>query len=107
MELSLQGRVALVAGSSRGIGKGIAAELLAEGCRVCITGRDAVSLDATATEFQDSYGTDRVHKLQVDLTSEGAAKSAIDAVVGRWGALDCLIANIGSVGNLRRQEKIF
>ncbi len=96
MELSLQGRVALVAGSSRGIGKGIAAELLAEGCNVCLTGRDAAVLNATTAEFQNSYGVDRVLAVHIDLTLEGAAKRVIDATVARWGTFDFLIANIGS-----------
>jgi len=96
MDLSLQNRVALVAGSSRGIGKGIAAELLGEGCKVCITGRDAASLGSATAEFQSSYGADQVLDLQIDLTDESAAKRAADAVVARWGALDILVANIGS-----------
>ena len=44
MELGLKGKVALVTGSSRGIGRGVALALAAEGCDVMLTGRDAAAL---------------------------------------------------------------
>ena len=48
MELGLKGKVALVTGSSRGIGRGVALALAAEGCDVMLTGRDAAALDEVA-----------------------------------------------------------
>lgn len=96
MNLSLQDRVALVAGSSRGIGRAIAAELLAEGCRVCLTGRDEASLGKTYGELVSEFGEERVLKFRADFTGLGTAQQAIDAILARWGSLDVLVANVGS-----------
>jgi hypothetical protein len=63
LELNLTGRVAFVAGSSRGIGKAIAAGFLAEGCRTVISGRDAQALEATRAEWA-AYG-DRVGSVHI------------------------------------------
>jgi 3-oxoacyl-[acyl-carrier protein] reductase len=96
MDLSLKNRVALVAGSSRGIGRAIAAELLAEGCKVCVSGRDAASLDSTCAEFEKQFGADHVLKLSADFTDPAAAKQAVAQIAERWGALHVLVANLGS-----------
>ena len=67
MDLQLTDSVAFVAGSSRGIGRAIAAVLLREGCRVCITGRDQASLDAASQQLGAQYG-DKVFAIPGDLT---------------------------------------
>ena len=52
MELGLKGKVALVTGSSRGIGRGTALALAAEGCDVMLTGRDGKALEEVAAEIR-------------------------------------------------------
>jgi 3-oxoacyl-[acyl-carrier protein] reductase len=95
MDLGLKDRVAFVAGSSRGVGRGIASVLLDEGARVVLTGRDPASLDATAAEL--SVGrTERVLAIAIDLTRPDAAEAAHRQVTEHWGALDILVCNIGS-----------
>jgi len=96
MDLQLKNQVAFLAGSSRGLGKAIAAALLREGCRVCITGRGAASLDLAAEEMAKSFGKENILKLPGDFTDGKIIAGALDNVVKAWGSLDILIANIGS-----------
>ena len=96
MDLQLNGKVALVAGSSRGIGRAIAAALLREGCRVCITGRDDASLHLAGEEMAKSFGEEYILKLSGDLTDSKIIAGALGSVVKVCGSLDILIANVGS-----------
>jgi 3-oxoacyl-[acyl-carrier protein] reductase len=93
---SLQNRVALVAGSSRGIGKAIAAAFLREGCRVCITGRTAAPLSDTLKELQSEFGDECVISFCGDLTDSGTVGQALRAAGERWHRLDIAVANLGS-----------
>jgi 3-oxoacyl-[acyl-carrier protein] reductase len=95
MDLQLTNRVALVAGSSRGIGKAIASALLREGCRVCITGRDSAALDAASQELRASSG-DRVLAIAGDLTDKSVIDAALNSVQEKWAPPDILVANLGS-----------
>ena len=95
MDLQLNDRVAFVAGSSRGIGRAIAATLLSEGCRVCITGRDRVALDDATQQLRAEFG-DKVLGTPGDLTDKSDIDEALAAVHRTWGALDILVANVGS-----------
>jgi 3-oxoacyl-[acyl-carrier protein] reductase len=96
MDLQLRDKVALVAGSSRGIGRAIAEALLRESCRVCITGRDEASLRATGEAIVKEFGPDGVHSRRGDLTSRDVIEETLRAVVERWGRLDILVANLGT-----------
>jgi 3-oxoacyl-[acyl-carrier protein] reductase len=96
MDLGLDGKVALVAGSSRGIGKEIARGFLKEGCRTVLTARDPEPLAATAEEMAGSFGGERVLGLTGDLTEEREVERVLDEVHRRWGGIDCLVSNIGS-----------
>jgi 3-oxoacyl-[acyl-carrier protein] reductase len=95
MDLQLRDRVAFVAGSSRGIGKAIASALLREGCRVCLTGRERVSLDAAVEQLRDRFGG-KVHGIQGDLTQTSVIDAAYNEVDQLWGAPEILVANLGS-----------
>jgi 3-oxoacyl-[acyl-carrier protein] reductase len=93
MDLELQGKVALVTGSSRGIGLTIARTLLDEGCTVLINGRDANRL----AEVAQSIG---VASMPSNVATEGGAKALVDFAVARYGALDILVCNVGSGNSL-------
>ncbi len=95
MDFRLTDRVAFIAGSSRGIGKAIASALLREGCRVCITGRDAVALDAAREELRTMAG-DKLLCIQGDFTETSVIDGAIREVNRAWGGPDILVANLGS-----------
>lgn len=88
MDLGLQGKVALVCGASAGLGRAIAAELVAEGATVAIASRSRERIDATAAEL----GATGFVWDTADL--DGAA-GLLDAVAGALGPLDMLVLNTG------------
>ncbi len=96
MDLHLYDTVACVTGSSRGIGRAIAAALLREGARVMLTARGEQALLETAATFQSKWGADRVGTYAGDLTEGRTIQNCVNAIRTRWGRLDILVANVGS-----------
>jgi 3-oxoacyl-[acyl-carrier protein] reductase len=96
MNLSLQNCVALISGSSRGIGKAIAFAFLREGCRVCVTGRTEGSLSETLAELRSEFGDEFVLPFCGDLADPATVEQALRAAHERWNRLDVVVANIGS-----------
>ncbi|MGA7489953.1 MAG: SDR family NAD(P)-dependent oxidoreductase [Xanthobacteraceae bacterium] len=94
MELGLQGKVALVTGSSRGIGRGIALAFTDEGCDLLLTGRDAAALDEVAASIRGKGRTAAVRVL--DLREPGAAAALVEAAREEFGHLDILVNNAGT-----------
>lgn len=94
MNLELDGRVALVAGASRGIGRGIAEVLLAEGARVLLTGRDEGALADAFDALSGEHG-DRVASCVADMTVTEGINAALDACTARLGCPEILVANVG------------
>ena len=97
MDLALDGHVALVTGASRGIGKGIAAALAGEGCKLVICARGAETLEETADELR--AGGAAVRALARDVTEPDAAAHIVGAAVEAYGKLNILVNNVG--GNNR------
>ncbi|WP_212745057.1 SDR family oxidoreductase [Hydrogenophaga sp. 2FB] len=99
---SLQGRVALVTGASRGLGLSMACALAAHGATVWLNGRDGAGL-ADALERAQAAGKaagGTARALPFDVTNETAATAAVAQVVAESGRLDILINNVGQ----RRRE---
>ncbi len=94
MELGLKGKIALVTGSSRGIGRGVALALAAEGCDVMLTGRDQKALEevAAAIRKQGRRAAIAVIDLRV---ADGPAK-LIEQTKRELGGLDIVINNAGA-----------
>ncbi len=93
MDLELGGRVALVTGSSRGIGRAIAQVLAREGVRVCLSARGETQLEATRSEL--SAAGAEVTAFAADLaTAEGAQRTVAHALA-TFGRLDILVNNVG------------
>jgi gluconate 5-dehydrogenase len=90
---SLDGRIALVTGASRGLGLAMAEGLAEAGATVLLNGRNALTLDAVVSTLR-GRGLN-AEKLPFDVTDHHAAGSAIDAIIARHGRLDILIANAG------------
>jgi len=91
MDLKIKNRLALVTGSTRGIGRAIAAALVAEGARVIVNGRDATRLDSTVRMLAREG---QAHGVAADLsTAEGASKLA--GAASAIGEVDILVNNVG------------
>ncbi len=91
--MALAGRVALVTGATRGIGRAIATEFAARGARLVVTGRTTRDLDEIATVLRIA-GAD-VEGVILDVTEPGAAEAAVGAALERFGRLDILVNNAG------------
>jgi NAD(P)-dependent dehydrogenase (short-subunit alcohol dehydrogenase family) len=98
---SLHGKVAVVTGGGRGIGKALALALASEGCRVAIGDVDAASAEAAATEL----GGDTVG-LPLDVTDRPGFTAFLDEVERRLGPIDVLVNNAGimPVGPLDEED---
>src|SRR5512139_2122284 len=96
MDLDLTDRVAIVTGSSRGLGLASATVLAREGCRVALSARTAGRLAEAAAEVGAACGDPaRVLAVQADVaTAEGVA-ALMDQTVSRFGGLDILVNNVG------------
>jgi 3-oxoacyl-[acyl-carrier protein] reductase/bacilysin biosynthesis oxidoreductase BacG len=93
MDLGLGGKVALVTGGSRGIGKAIAQSLLEEGCRIAICSRDVMQLDATVAELS---GKGHIIGVPTDVTDERAAEKFVARALNEFGRIDILVNNAGT-----------
>src|SRR6516162_3694048 len=94
MEFGLKGKAALVTGSSRGIGRGIALAFAAEGCDLMLTGRDARALEDVAQSIRGKGCKVAVRAL--DLREPSTAGTLVEAVRREFGGLDILINNAGA-----------
>ncbi|WP_247730311.1 SDR family oxidoreductase [Halovivax limisalsi] len=94
MDLELEGSVALVAVSSRGLGKATARALAREGAGVVVNGRTEATIDETVAELAD-VGPGRVVGVPADLTVAEDVDRLVDETVEAFGRLDHLITNAG------------
>jgi NAD(P)-dependent dehydrogenase (short-subunit alcohol dehydrogenase family) len=96
MPVTLHSKVAIVTGGSRGIGRAIAAALLAEGAAVVITGLDERRLDeARAALAPQADGGSRLQAVRADVRDAAAAERLVADAVDRFGGLDILVNNAG------------
>jgi 3-oxoacyl-[acyl-carrier protein] reductase len=102
VDLGLNGKVAIVTGASRGIGRSIALGLAAEGCRLAICARGAERLEQTAEEARAAGA--EVMAQPVDATDGAALEAFVSAVGDHWGRIDILVNNVGGGGKDTFQE---
>lgn len=98
MDLGLAGRKAIVTGGSKGLGKAIAAELLAEGASVVICSRHPDELEAAAAELAQRAagpGSGTVAAIACDVTDPAQVASFVAAAATTMGGLDILVNNAG------------
>jgi len=98
MNKPLQGRVALVTGASRGIGRAAALAYAAAGAHVVALARTTGALEELDDEIRAIGGTTTL--VPVDLADEAAIEKLGPALLERWGKLDILLANAGMLGPL-------
>ena len=99
MDLELTDKVAIVTGSSRGLGFASAKALANEGCRVCLCARGAERLDEAAAELRSITGSaDRVIGVTADLATPSGVAAVVDQTVEAFGGLDILVNNVGRAG---------
>jgi 3-oxoacyl-[acyl-carrier protein] reductase len=103
MDLGLNGRVALVSASSRGLGRATATQLAAEGARVMISGRDEGELKTAAGEIERQTGSEVAYAV-ADVTRGEDVENLVQRTVESFGGLDVLITNAGGppAGNFDR-----
>jgi 3-oxoacyl-[acyl-carrier protein] reductase len=90
---TLAGKVALVTGASRGIGKAIAFLLAESGCRVVLTARSRDQLEKVESAIRRNRGD--AHIVPADLTCDDEIARLVDATREQWGDVDILINNAG------------
>ena len=99
MDLVLSDKVAIVTGSSQGLGLASARALVAEGCRVCLCARGADRLMKVTAELQAQAGnSESVLAVQADLSTVAGVETVLDRTAQTFGGLDILVNNVGRAG---------
>jgi 3-oxoacyl-[acyl-carrier protein] reductase len=95
MDLGLKGKVALVTGGSKGIGKAVARGLAQEGARVAICARGKSDLESTVAELTKATGAE-MFAVAGDLTQDADVRRIVDATAAHFGRIDILVNNAGA-----------
>jgi len=96
MKLNLKGKVVLISGSAKGIGRAIAKAFLEEDAKVVLTDYDEISLKSTLNDFVSKYGEDHVISFCGDMLNQVVIDKCVEFTRNNWGALNILVPNIGS-----------
>ena len=97
MELfKLEGQVAIVTGSSRGIGRAIAERLAEHGARVVISSRKLAPCQDVADAINQRHGEERAIAVAANISSKTELQAMVDATRARWGRIDVLVCNAAS-----------
>ena len=99
MDLQLKDKVAIITGSSKGLGLASARALVAEGGRVTLCARGGAALSAAADELQTAAGdADRVIAVEADVSTEAGCATVMQRTIAHFGRLDILVNNVGKAG---------
>ena len=92
----LSGQVAVITGSSRGIGRAIAIRMAEQGARVVISSRKLAACDAVAAEINAQHGAGRAVAVAANISSKEALQGLIDQTMAAFGRIDTLVCNAAS-----------
>ena len=100
MEITLNGKVAIVTGGTRGIGFAIVKALVEAGAKVAIWGSRQETADAASAKLLQIYPQAEVMAMAPKLTDRKAVEDAMNAVVEKYGSIDILANNAGIAQNI-------
>ena len=92
----LSGQVAVITGSSRGIGRAIAIRMAEQGARVVISSRKLAACDEVAAEINAQHGAGRAIAVAANISSKEALQGLIDQTMTAFGRIDTLVCNAAS-----------
>ncbi len=99
MDLGLTDKVAIVTGSSRGLGLASARSLVSSGCRVCLCARGAEMLAEAAIEVEAAARRpNMVTTVQADVSTIDGVERVVDSTIATFGGIDILVNNVGRAG---------
>ena len=92
----LSGKVAIITGSSRGIGRAIAERMAQHGAKVVISSRKKEACDEVAQALQATYGADSAIAVAANISSKEDLQNLVDQTMAHWGRVDVLVCNAAS-----------
>lgn len=92
----LTGKVAIVTGSSRGIGKAIVEQMAAHGARVVVSSRKAGPCEEVAAAINETHGEERAIAVPANISSKEDLQRLVDATMAKWGQVDVVVCNAAS-----------
>lgn len=96
--MELEGKVALVTGAGRGLGRATALALAEQGAKVAVLARSLPEVEETAMLIRQQYGVGRSLAIRADVSREGDVMLAFETIRKRWGGVDILVNNAGVTG---------
>ena len=103
MKIDVKGKVCVITGSPKGIGKAIAEALAENGGTVVICSRKQNECDAVAAEIREKYGADAIG-VSADITKSEAIENLFNTVMEKYGRVDVLVNNAGSAITKRAED---
>jgi len=93
---SLEGQVAIITGSSRGIGRAIALRMAEHGAKVVVSSRKVAACEEVVKTIQDKYGKDRAIAIAANISSKDNLANLVAETERHWGQVNVLVCNAAS-----------